>query len=187
MGYTSAHLSIIIRHVEQHIFQRASPAFNSFHPTLVTRAELARYSDAITRKGCPIPRVWAFLDGYRFGITRPGGHPSHQVWKELRDSCRHCAQSRGWSCYCAVLVLHALQEALYSGYYGTHCLNYHALTTPDGIIVHMFGPGAGRGTDINTLNDSKLLSMMAERPGTLPQCLSHALSSMILRTRFGSV
>ena len=58
------------------------------------------------------------------------------------------------------------QEALYSGYYAAHCFNYHALTAPDGIIVHMFGPGAGRGTDINTLNDSKLLAMIAERPGT---------------------
>lgn len=62
------------------------------------------------------------------------------------------------------------QESIYSGYQGAHCLNYHAIVTPDGMIVHMFGPGAGRGTDLNTLNDSGMLRMMADRPGW---CTAH--------------
>ena len=71
------------------------------------------------------------------------------------------------------------QESIYSGYQGAHCLNYHAIVTPDGMIVHMFGPGAGRGTDLNTLNDSGMLRMMADRPGW---CKANSRSSAVFFT-----
>lgn len=110
------------------------------------------------------------------------GSRAQEVTHPIRSVKRCCSQEVllvggfviiGFRCASALCM--CSQEALYSGYYAAHCFNYHALTAPDGIIVHMFGPGAGRGTDINTLNDSKLLAMIAERPGNSRSSDAHAM------------
>lgn len=39
------------------------------------------------------------------------------------------------------------------------------VTAPDGLIMHCYGPCAGRLNDLNILDDSRLLRAMAELPG----------------------
>ncbi len=68
-------------------------------------------------------------------------------------------------------VCPALQQALYSGYVCGHCVTWHVVTAPDGIIMHCYGPCAGRLNDLNILDDSRLLRTMAERPGA---CTTYA-------------
>ena len=58
-----------------------------------------------------------------------------------------------------------LQRPFYSGYICGHCFSYHVISTPDGMIVHMHGPLAGRANDLITLANSKILTRMAAAPG----------------------
>ncbi|KAF7312656.1 hypothetical protein MIND_00279800 [Mycena indigotica] len=39
------------------------------------------------------------------------------------------------------------QRLVYNGWKRTHCLKYHAIVTPDGLISHIFGPVEGRRHD----------------------------------------
>ncbi|KAE9093882.1 hypothetical protein PF007_g17964 [Phytophthora fragariae] len=48
------------------------------------------------------------------------------------------------------------QRAMYNGHKRSHAVKYQAVTTPDGIIVHMFGPGQGRAHDLTLLDGSAL-------------------------------
>ena len=48
------------------------------------------------------------------------------------------------------------QKSVYSGHKRYHCLKYHAVTTPDGIISSFYGPVAGRHHDLRVLKDSGL-------------------------------
>ncbi|GMF20172.1 unnamed protein product [Phytophthora fragariaefolia] len=45
---------------------------------------------------------------------------------------------------------------MYNGHKRSHAVKYQAVTTPDGIIVHMFGPAQGRAHDLTLLEDSDL-------------------------------
>jgi hypothetical protein len=49
------------------------------------------------------------------------------------------------------------QRAAYSGKARTHGLKYQALTLPNGIIAHLFGPVEGRRHDSTVLGESRLL------------------------------
>jgi hypothetical protein len=53
------------------------------------------------------------------------------------------------------------QEEFYSGHKRMHSLKYHAITTPDGMIVHLGGPFAGRRHDARMLTDSKIRDYLA--------------------------
>ena len=52
------------------------------------------------------------------------------------------------------------QESYYNGHKRKHALKYQAVTTPDGIIVHMFGPSVGRSHDNHILNTSGFLDIL---------------------------
>lgn len=54
------------------------------------------------------------------------------------------------------------QEELYTGQKKCHTIKFQAVTTPDGIIVHLGGPFSGRRHDARILTMSKLLSFLAE-------------------------
>ena len=52
------------------------------------------------------------------------------------------------------------QRAAYSGHKKIHCLSYHGLVLPDGIVGHFFGPLEGRRSDQGLFNDSGLLHLL---------------------------
>ncbi|ETO78516.1 hypothetical protein F444_06563 [Phytophthora nicotianae P1976] len=50
----------------------------------------------------------------------------------------------------------AEQQALYSGHKRCHGIKFQSVTTPDGIISHLFGPAEGRLHDLTLLDASGL-------------------------------
>jgi hypothetical protein len=56
------------------------------------------------------------------------------------------------------------QRLFYSGHKRMHCLKFQGVTTPDGIIAHLYGPVAGRHHDIFVLNDSGLRERVRNTP-----------------------
>lgn len=48
----------------------------------------------------------------------------------------------------------AMQRSCYSGHKRFHCLVYQSITTPDGLIFHMYGPEVGRRHDMTLYQDS---------------------------------
>lgn len=53
------------------------------------------------------------------------------------------------------------QEELYNGHKRIHSLKYHAISTPDGIIVNLAGPFSGRRHDSRMLTDSKIMNYLS--------------------------
>lgn len=43
---------------------------------------------------------------------------------------------------------HVHQRTVYSGHKRIHCLSYQTVTTPDGLIFHLYGPVEGRQPDV---------------------------------------
>lgn len=54
-----------------------------------------------------------------------------------------------------------IQRACYSGHKRFHCLIYQTITTPDGIIFHMYGPEEGRRHDMTLYRNSGIDGIMA--------------------------
>ncbi|KAF7293443.1 hypothetical protein MIND_01121800 [Mycena indigotica] len=52
------------------------------------------------------------------------------------------------------------QRLLYNGWKRFHCLKYHALLTPDGIVVHVYGPVEGRRHDETVFQQSGLMEIL---------------------------
>ena len=48
------------------------------------------------------------------------------------------------------------QQSVYSGHKRQHCLIYQTISTPDGLIFHMYGPEVGRRHDLTILRFSGL-------------------------------
>jgi len=63
------------------------------------------------------------------------------------------------------------QEELYSGQKKCHTIKFQALTSPDGIIVHLGGPFSGRRHDAQILTMSKLLSFLHEHSVGVNGCV----------------
>ncbi|KAJ3534442.1 hypothetical protein NMY22_g6924 [Coprinellus aureogranulatus] len=60
------------------------------------------------------------------------------------------------------------QRLLYNGWKRIHCLKYHAVISPDGIIMHVFGPVDGRRHDETVYKESGLEELLAKhfwKPG----------------------
>lgn len=53
------------------------------------------------------------------------------------------------------------QHILFNGWKQMHCLKYHLLVSPDGIIIHIFGPVEGHRHDITMLRESGLEDILA--------------------------
>ena len=49
-----------------------------------------------------------------------------------------------------------LQRSFYSGHKGTHFLKFQSVTTPDGLLFHLFGPMEGRRHDITMYREAGL-------------------------------
>jgi hypothetical protein len=50
----------------------------------------------------------------------------------------------------------AFQRGLFSGYKRFHALKFQSIVTPDGIVLHFFGPVEGRRHDLTLMRESKL-------------------------------
>jgi hypothetical protein len=53
------------------------------------------------------------------------------------------------------------QQEFYSGHKHIHSLKYHAITSPDGMVVHFGGPFPGRRHDARMLTDSRIREYLA--------------------------
>lgn len=96
------------------------------------QANLRKWSDSINRKmGLPAGSFTCL--GFLDGTARP--------------ICR----VGGHSLY---------QESLYDGHHHMHAFDYQALSTPDGIIVMLFGPVSGRRTDAFMVKQSGIAGMI---------------------------
>lgn len=54
------------------------------------------------------------------------------------------------------------KRACYSGHKRFHCLIYQTITTPDGLIFHLFGPEAGKLLDITLYRQSGMYSILKQ-------------------------
>ena len=106
-----------------------------FNLTLVQR-NMERFCNAIAEKGSPLGNVYGFIDGTKL------------------QSCRISAKGDDLN----------LQKQVYSGHKRIHCLNYQAVSAPDGICIHFWGPIEGRRHDSTMLRRSKLFEYLAQHP-----------------------
>ena len=87
------------------------------------------------------------------------GAPMTTVWGFIDGTARPIARPR------------LNQRLFYSGHKRFHCLKYHAVTTPDGMVVHLFGPVAGRHHDLFVLRESGLQEAIAQDDRFAPYVL----------------
>ncbi|KAF0724854.1 hypothetical protein Ae201684_016603 [Aphanomyces euteiches] len=105
-------------------------------PLDVVEKRISSYAAAIRRKGSLVSNVFAFPDGTKFETCRITPNDAFACENGRRPN---------------------LQRMIYSGHKRRHCLNYQALTAPDGICVHFWGAIAGSCHDTTMLRESKLL------------------------------
>jgi hypothetical protein len=91
LGPSLGRLSRIIGALESHIHKHAAETLRGFHPGLFTREKLAFYAASVAAKGCLIPNTFGFIDGCRWMVARPGGHPQYQVRDAAGHSLLTCA------------------------------------------------------------------------------------------------
>ncbi|ETP15685.1 hypothetical protein F441_09609 [Phytophthora nicotianae CJ01A1] len=102
-----------------------------FNESYVVR-NLQAYADAVFDAGGLLQNVWAFIDGTVRGIRRPRPRHTKRDGKFMS------------------------QKSVYNGHKRKHALKYQTLTTPDGLIAHLYGPFPGRNHDIKLFKDSKI-------------------------------
>ncbi|ETP27956.1 hypothetical protein F442_22758 [Phytophthora nicotianae P10297] len=93
---------------------------------------LQAYADDVFDAGGLLQNVWAFIDGTARGICRPRPRHTKRDGKFMS------------------------QKSVYNGHKRKHALKYQTLTTPDGLIAHLYGPFPGRNHDIKLFKDSKI-------------------------------
>ncbi|ETP44713.1 hypothetical protein F442_08745 [Phytophthora nicotianae P10297] len=93
---------------------------------------LQAYADAVFDAGGLLQNVWAFIDGTVRGICRPRPRHTKRDGKFMS------------------------QKSVYNGHKRKHALKYQTLTTPDGLIAHLYGPFPGRNHDSKLFKDSKI-------------------------------
>ncbi|ETM30501.1 hypothetical protein L914_21822 [Phytophthora nicotianae] len=103
-----------------------------YMPTHIVAARINDYCAVISAKGAPMDGIFGFPDGTKLGICRPSPRPGGVRGENLQ---RHC----------------------YSGHKRCHCLNYQAVTAPDGLCIHFWGPMEGRRHDTTMLPTLKSL------------------------------
>lgn len=81
-----------------------------------------------------------------------------------------------------------LQRLFYTTYKKTHGLNFQAVTSPNGLVIDLFGPSPGSHNDLNLVSDSsivaRLSALFALRPFREYRCYGDAiytLSTAIIR------
>ena len=138
-GPDESTISRIVLDVETHVHSStARRHLASFHPTLVTRAALARYAAKVSAKLTGFPDVWALVDGCAWEVARADGSP--------------------------VLQRVAVKN---TGDAGAHCFGCQAVVAPDGLILHLSGlcEGGQVHDDLRALAQSEILDKMEAHPG----------------------
>ncbi|KAF4029261.1 DDE superfamily endonuclease [Phytophthora infestans] len=107
----------------------------------IVSARMEEYCEAVEAKGAPTEGVFGFPDGTKVAVCRPSPR-------------RHGERGEN------------LQKHLYSGHKRIHCLNYQAVTAPDGLCIHFWGPMEGRRHDSTMLRESGLLEYFDEHQDT---------------------
>ncbi len=100
---------------------------------------LAEFAQAVVAKGGLVANIWSFIDGTVRGIARPTG-----------------VGQRGDENY------YLFQQSMYNGHKRKHAMKFQSLSTPDGIISHLFGPFPGRNHDSAMLAASGLKDSVRE-------------------------
>ncbi|ETI49700.1 hypothetical protein F443_06502 [Phytophthora nicotianae P1569] len=90
-------------------------------------------------------RISSRLDEYTSAVRVNRGE-LRNVWGFIDGTIRRMCKPLG----------NAEQQALYSGHKRCHGIKFQSVTTPDGIISHLFGPAEGRLHDLTLLDASGL-------------------------------
>ncbi|KIJ55884.1 hypothetical protein M422DRAFT_150486, partial [Sphaerobolus stellatus SS14] len=96
-------------------------------------------------------------------------NPTH-LTREKLSSFAQAINSKGAPINCiAALIDGTLQKnarpvqnrcLVYNGWKQMHCLKYHAVIAPDGLIIHMYGPVDGRRHDETVYKESGLAELL---------------------------
>lgn len=54
------------------------------------------------------------------------------------------------------------QRIVYNGWKRKHCLKYHVVTSPDGLVIHVYGPVEGRRHDATVFKQSGLEAILSK-------------------------
>ncbi|KAH9157384.1 hypothetical protein AeRB84_000748, partial [Aphanomyces euteiches] len=100
-------------------------------------SRLDMYAAAIEAKGAPLSCVFGFIDGSKIATCRIAQPRANNVYPDMK---RH----------------------VYSGHKRHHCLNFQAVTAPDGLCLHFWGPLEGSRHDTTLLRESKLCNFLDE-------------------------
>ena len=87
---------------------------------------------------------------YAQAIHRKNDCPLTTCWGFIDGTIRGIARPVRFQCTC------------YNGWKRKHCLKYHAVVTPDGLVSHLFGPVEGRRNDAHLWNESELQRSLDE-------------------------
>lgn len=93
------------------------------------------------------------LEDYAHAI-QVNGAPIDTVWGFIDGTIRAIARPT------------RRQMTCYNGWKRKHCLKYHAIVTPDGLISHFFGPVDGRRNDAFLWTDSEILAKLERNAHT---------------------
>jgi nuclease HARBI1 len=135
-GRSVSSQSRIFLHVIGLLYARWSTLL--FCPVGLVKARLVAYCDAVAAKGAPLNCVFGFIDGTKIASCRPG------------------RSSSGLD----------LQRVVYTGHKRMHCLSYQAVTAPDGLCIHFWGPMEGRRHDAAMLRESGFVEFL-DRQGSV--------------------
>ena len=128
-----------------HVFQRSRTWLSIIFNDVVGHL-IGRYRDLLFWDENRLTRET--IEVYPTAIERKGG--VRKVWGFIDGTMRAvCRQNKN-------------QELYYSGYKKCHAVKYQALSTPDGLIVHLAGPSTGQESAWTAYQSSGLVEKLRE-------------------------
>ena len=73
-GRLKSELSLVIQFVADHIMSHFGHLLSNLNLPMLSQQNVTEFSQAIQRKGCPLPNCWGFIDGTVLAICRPQNH-----------------------------------------------------------------------------------------------------------------
>ncbi|KAG6947281.1 hypothetical protein JG688_00015618 [Phytophthora aleatoria] len=138
-GHERAWLCRVFLHMIDHVHDTLEN--KCYMAENIVAARMNEYCNAIKKKGAPTGGIFGVPDGPKLSVCRPSS----------------LSEGTGGE---------NLQKHLYSGHKRCHCLNYKAVTAPDGMCIHFWGPMEGRLHDSTMLRESALLEYFNEHQDT---------------------
>lgn len=131
-GRSEGYISEVVEEVRRYLHPIADSLLQEFDHSRIVPL-LPVWASAFTAMGCPLNNLVGLVDGTFRKFCRPGA-----------DGYNGIAQRAQWS-----------------GHKRAHGMNYQGLLSPEGIILEMRGPYAGRTNDKRMLSWSGLMGRMA--------------------------